>query len=79
MSMHPQHRYLITRRGVPVFTTDDCPSLLTYLWGRDVKERYVVFDYERPYPVDTPDLSAWIRPLEAAQQIVRDVGQEASA
>jgi hypothetical protein len=65
--MNAQHRYVILRRGVPVFTTDACTDLVTYLWGRDIKERYVVLDYERPYPVDTPDLLAWVSALEEAR------------
>jgi len=65
MDLNPRHRYVLHRRGVPVYTTDDCAMLISYLWGRDIKHRYVVYDYEQPYPVDTPDLSAWILPLEA--------------
>jgi hypothetical protein len=66
MTMNPRHRYVILRRGVPVFTTDECALLVPYLWGRDIKERYVVLDFERPYPVDTTDLTTWMLPLEAA-------------
>lgn len=66
MTVNPRHRYVILRRGVPVFTTDECAMLVPYLWGRDINDRYVVYDYERPYPVDTPDLLAWLQPLEAA-------------
>jgi hypothetical protein len=66
MSLDPQHRYLILRRGVPVYTTDDVTMLLVYLWGRRLRDRYVVYDYERPYPWDTTDLCTWLKPLEAA-------------
>jgi hypothetical protein len=69
--MNPQHRYIVLRRGLPVFTTETCTNLVAYLWGRDIKDRYVVLDYEHPYPVDTPDLLAWIRPLEEAQHRTR--------
>jgi hypothetical protein len=65
--VNPQHRYVVLRRGMPVFTTDDCRDLIPYLWGRNIKDRYVVLDYERPYPVDTPDLLAWLRALEEQQ------------
>ena len=62
--MDPQHRYVIHRRGVPVFTTDSHKWLICYLWGLDIKDNYVVYDYERPYPVDTPNLTAWIERLK---------------
>jgi len=65
MMLCPTHRYIILRRGLPVFTTDDCDVLLAYLWGRDLQEQYVVLDYEQPYPVDTPNLVEWIAPLQA--------------
>jgi hypothetical protein len=34
---------------------------------RPFNDCYVVFDGDIPYPVDTPDLSAWIQRLEAAK------------
>ncbi len=69
--MNPQHRYIVLRRGLPVFTTETCTDLVVYLWGRSLTEGYVVLDYERPYPVDTPDVLAFIRPLEEAQRRTR--------
>ena len=66
MTLCPTHRYVILQRGIPVYTTDEVTMLVCYLWGRYIKDGYVVYDYEIPYPVDTPDLYAWLRPLEAA-------------
>ena len=65
MVLCPTHRYVVLRRGVPVFTTDDHELLLAYLWGQDILDRYVVLDYEQPYPVDTPNLLEWMALLEA--------------
>lgn len=62
--LSPTHRYVILRGGVPVYTTNDCQMLTHYLWGRDIKDNYVVYDYETPYPVDTPDLWTWLTQLE---------------
>jgi hypothetical protein len=64
--LSPTDRYLIVRRGVPVFTTNDRDQLLPFLWGRDITHRYVVFDYETPYPVDTTNLTAWLDRLPPA-------------
>ena len=62
--MCPTDRYLILRRGQPVWTTHDVLGVVAYLWGRHLRDRYVVLDYERPYPVDTADLVAWSQCLE---------------
>ena len=47
---------------------NDAEDLVAYLWGRDTRERYVVLDYEIPYPVDTPNLTAWYARLRAGQR-----------
>lgn len=62
--MSPTDRYVILRRGQPVFTTQDVNDLVPWLWGRDLKDGYTVLDYEHPYPVDNPDLLAWVQPLK---------------
>ena len=62
----PTDRYVVLRRGTPVYTTQDCEALIAYFWGRDIKDQYVVLDYECPCPVDNPDLLAWIQPLREA-------------
>lgn len=59
-------RYVILRRGRPVHGTNTCASVIAYLWGRDIRNHYVVLDYGRPYPWDNPDLLAWIVPLQEA-------------
>lgn len=62
----PKDRYMITRGGRPVFTTNDIRLIVPFLWGSDIKKGYVVFDWEHPYRVDNSDLLEWIKPLEEA-------------
>ena len=57
--MNPRHRFVILRQGLPVHTATDLTGVVASLWGRDLRERYVVCDYERPVVVDTPDLLEW--------------------
>jgi hypothetical protein len=64
--MDPQHRYIIFRGSEPVYTSNSYKWLISYLWGRDIKDNYVVYDYERPYPVDNPNLTDWLERLEEA-------------
>lgn len=61
----PTDRYILLRGGLPVFTTSDLQDLVPWLWGRQLRRNYVVLDYERPFPVDNPDLLEWIKALEA--------------
>jgi hypothetical protein len=72
MTLCPTDRYVVLRRGIPVYTTNECYRLIAYLWGLDIKDRYVVLDYERPYPVDTPDLCAWVEILKTS---VEELGE----
>jgi hypothetical protein len=58
--MKPTVRFLVLRQGCLVFTTNERRRLVAFLWGRDLKHGYVVYDYEQPYPWDDPDLLAWI-------------------
>lgn len=57
--MTPRHRFVITRQGIPCHTDTDLTGVVAYLWGRDLRQRYVVYDEERSVPVDTPDLLEW--------------------
>lgn len=57
--MTPQHRFVILHQGRPVHTAPDLCGVLAYLWGRDLEERYVVYDYERPVWADDANLTAW--------------------
>ena len=63
----PTNRYIVLRQGEPVLTSDDCDALVAYLWGRHIRDGYVVLDYEIPYPVDTPDLTAFIARLRTPE------------
>jgi hypothetical protein len=57
-------RYVVLRRGQPVFTTQNVQTLVLWLWGRDIRNTYMVLDYEKAYPVDNPDLCVWMERLE---------------
>jgi hypothetical protein len=65
----PTDRYLVfsvSHGPTPVYTTPDVDGLFVYLWGRDMNDGYVVYDYEIPYPMTYPDLMAFLAPLRAA-------------
>jgi hypothetical protein len=62
----PTHRYVVLSHGTPVYTTPDVDGILVYLWGRDIKDGYVVYDYETPYPVTHPNLTAFLARLRCA-------------
>jgi hypothetical protein len=57
-------RYVVLKGTLPVFTTNDVQALLPWLWGRDLRDTYIVLDYEKAYAVDNPDLWAWMQCLE---------------
>jgi hypothetical protein len=57
-------RYILLQGQRPVFTTNDVQALIPWLWGRDLRDHYTVLDYEKAYPVDNPDLCAWMQCLE---------------
>jgi hypothetical protein len=57
-------RYVILKGKCPVFTTANVQALIPWLWGRDLRDHYTVLDYEKAYPVDKPDLCAWMQQLE---------------
>jgi hypothetical protein len=63
--LNPHDRYVMHRCGVPVWTTNDRNYIVAWLWGRDIRDQYVLYDYERPYNVDTPDLLRWFQRLPA--------------
>ncbi len=63
----PTDRYVVHRNGVAVFSTNDLHDILLFLWGKQLRFKYVVYDYERPYPFDNPDIVAWIKPLLEAR------------
>jgi len=67
MMLSPTDRYIVHRNGTPVYSTNELQDLVIFLWGRQVRFKYVVYDYERPYPFDNPDILAWIKPLLAAR------------
>ena len=67
--MCPTDRYVVLRRGEPVFSAASAEDLITYLWGRQIRRTpeapcdYTVLDYEVPHVVDTGDLCAWLARL----------------
>jgi len=65
--LYPTGRYVVHRNGIPVYSTNDLHDILCFLWGRQLRFTYVVFDFERPYPFDNPDILAWIKPLLEAR------------
>ena len=60
-------RYIGHCNGTPVYSCDELQYLVIFLLGREVRCTYVVYDYERPYPFDNPNIAAWIKPLLAAR------------
>jgi hypothetical protein len=54
----PTDRYVVHCNGTPVYSTNELHDILLFLWGRQLRFQYVVYDYERPYPVDNPDILA---------------------
>jgi len=63
-------RYLIVCEEEPVYATDSQDELLVYLWGRVLQRypggpfRYVVYDYEKPYPLKTLNLLDLLHALQ---------------
>ncbi len=60
-------RYIVHRNGTPVYSCNELHDILLFLWGRQLRFKYVVYDYERPYPLDNPDLMTWLKPLLEAR------------
>jgi len=67
LTLSPTDRYLVHRNGTPIYSTNVLYEILRFLWGRQLRFQYVVYDYERAYPFDNPDILAWIKPLLAAR------------
>jgi hypothetical protein len=63
------NRYIIFRRRRPVFATNDVQALVVWLWGRDLRDHYTVFDYDTAYPVDNPNLYEWMQRLEETPDV----------
>jgi len=67
--LNPTDRYVVLREGVPCFTTSRTKDLVPYLWGRIMRStpgapaRYVVLDYEVPYPIETSNIDAFVASL----------------
>ncbi len=55
----PTDRYVVHRNGVAVFSTNDLHDILLFLWGKQLRFKYVVYD--------NPDIVAWIKPLLEAR------------
>ena len=49
--MSPTDRFLVLKKGTPVFTSNDPHETALYMWGRS-SFTHSVYDYERPvkYP-----------------------------
>lgn len=69
----PADRRFLIYRGIHLLACcEDITTVIAFLWGRDLRAGYLVLDYERPVPVDEPDLTAW-----AARCFPNDVEGEA--
>jgi len=64
----PTDRYLVCRDGSPVYSCNDLHDILLFLWGRQLRFTYVVYDYERPYAWNNPNILEWLRPLLEARE-----------
>jgi hypothetical protein len=75
--MNPTDRFTVLWRGRPVFTTNERMRLVAFLWGCDTQDAYVVLDGERPYPVDDPNLLAWMERIpDEEQRMSNDVSAD---
>ena len=63
----PTDRYVVHRNGTPVYSTNKLQEILLFLWGRQLRFKYVVYDYERPYPFDNPDILTWLKATAIGQ------------
>jgi hypothetical protein len=52
-------RFIVYRGTQPLCAYHTLPEVVAFLWGKCLGEGYLVLDYERPYEVDQPDLTAW--------------------